>query len=346
MLKFLSAFAASAVLASAFLVGCKPSEPTPGNGATGTSSTGADKIKIGFVVKQMDDTWFQQETKFATEKASELGIDLLVQEAKNGEAVLSAIETLATQGAKGLIICSPEVQLGTSIQKACESHNMKLMSVDDRLVGTDGKPLATIPHLGISAENIGKLVGKSIVDEMKVRGWKMDEAGAIAILKEGLETAELRVKGTRSELEAAGLPAAKIFIGPWTGAVDITAASNAANTIITRESATKKWVVFSSNDDGMMGAVRSLENAGIPVENIIGVGINGTTAAQDFKKKMQTGVFASVLLSPRTHGAQTVEMMAAWIKDGQSPEMETYTAGTVINRANYVEEMKKEGVLP
>lgn len=346
MLQFVKACAVSAVVGLMLIGGCKPAEPSAGAATTGGANASQEKIKIGFVVKQMDDTWFQQETKFATEKANEIGVELLVQEAKNGEAVLTAIETLATQGAKGLIICAPEVQLGTSIQNACNTHNMKLMSVDDRLVGTDGKPLADIPHLGISAENIGKLVGQAIAAEMKVRGWKMEEAGAIAILKEGLETAELRVKGARIELEAAGFPAGKIFVGPWTGAVDITAASNAANAIITRESTIKKWVAFSSNDDGMMGAVRSLENAGVAPENIIGVGINGTTAAQDFKKDKPTGVFASVLLSPRTHGAQTVEMMAAWIRDGKAPQMETYTAGTVINRANYVDEMKKEGVAP
>ena len=327
------------------LMGCGTG--TDGNTTTGGGSptpANGEKVKIGFVVKQMDDTWFQAETKFAKEKADELGVDLMVQEAKNGEAVLNAIETMATQGVKGLIICSPEVQLGASIQKATDSHQMKLMSVDDRLVGTDGQPITSIPHLGISAENIGKLVGQAISDEMKSRGWNPAEVGAIAVLKEGLETAEQRVNGAKGVLTTNGLAEGKIFIGSWKGAADITEASNAANVIITQHPEIKKWVVFSSNDDGVMGAVRSLENSGFGADSVIGVGINGTTAAQDFAKDKPTGIFASVLLSPRTHGAQTVQMMFEWIKNGKQPEMETYTSGTVINRKNYIEEMKKEGV--
>lgn len=343
MLKWVSAIA----LGSLLLVGCGSGTDTA-SGTTGSqpAPNAPEKVKIGFIVKQMDDTWFQQETKFAKDKAAELNVELLVQEAKTGEAVLTTMESMATQGAKGVIICAPEVQLGTAIKQAADSRNMKLMSVDDRLVDTAGKPIADIPHLGISAFNIGKLVGQAISDEMKVRGWKPEEVGAIVILKEGLETAEQRVGGAKEVLTQNGFLASNIFIGSWQGAVDIAAASDAANAIITRESKFKKWVVFSSNDDGVMGAVRSLENAGVSAENVIGVGINGTTAAQDFKKDKPTGVFASVLLSPRTHGAQTVEMMAAWLRENKTPEMETYTAGTVINRQNYIEAMKAEGVEP
>jgi L-arabinose transport system substrate-binding protein len=49
------------------------------------------------------------------------------------------------------------------------------MTVDDRLVGADGKPLEDVPHMGISATKIGEAVGQAIVDEIKKRGWNMSE---------------------------------------------------------------------------------------------------------------------------------------------------------------------------
>lgn len=334
------ACAATLVLAS----GCSPAKEPTAAGGTATTEKTAKPAKIGFVVKQMDDSWFQQETKFAKEKAAELGVELVVQEAKTGDQVLSVIDNLATQGCEGLIICSPETQLGSAIKAATERHKMKLMSVDDRLIGTDGQPLAGVPHLGISAFEIGRLVGKTIAEEMKARNWDLAAVAGIAILKEDLETARQRVDGAKEALKEAGFDPAKVYTAPWKGAVDMTAAGDAANIVITQHGDVKKWIVVSSNDDGVVGATRALQNRGIPASDIIGVGINGTTAAAEFRKDQMTGVFASILLSPRRHGAETVEAMAKWIRDGQTPAMEIYTTGTVINRSNFEEELKREGV--
>lgn len=334
-----------AAAATAILAGCTGSDSTPSTSTTsGGDKPAAAKVKVGFIVKSMADSWFKYETQFAKEQADKLGIELDIQEAKTGDAVLSTMDTMASNGVKGVIICAPEVQLGTSIQAAAKKNDLKLMSVDDRLVGADGKPLADIPHLGISAKNIGKMVGEAIAAEMNKRGWKPEEVGAIAVLKEGLATAEERVGGAKEALVAAGFKADKIFIAPWMGAVDLAAASEAANPVLTRNGTIKKWVCFSSNDDGTIGAVRAIESAGIPADGIIGVGINGPLAADDFKKDKPTGVFGSVMLQPSVHGGKTVEMMAEWIKSGKEPEKETYTSGVLITRENYQEAMKKEGL--
>src|ERR1019366_8494612 len=108
----------------------------------------------------------------------------------------------------------------------------------------------------------------------------------------------------------------------------------------------KKWVVFSSNDDGVLGGIRSLANRGIAPGDIVGVGINGMLAAQEWAKGQPTGMSASVLLQPKIHGAQTVDMMVKWIKEGTMPQMETYTTGTIINKDNYNDAMQKAGVSP
>ena len=321
-----------------------------GSGASGSASGGCtptkDPVKIGFIVKSMGDSWFQTETNFAKEEAKTLGVELSVQEAKQGDAVLSTIDTMATNGVQGVIICAPETQEGTAIKAATDRHHMKLMSVDDRLLGADSKPLTEIPHLGISAKNIGKQVGQAIADEIKKRGWKPEEVGALAITVETLQTAKERVEGAEDSLAAAGFKKENFFDTPWTGAVDIASASDAANAVLTAHSGIKKWVLFSSNDDGVLGGIRSITNRGIPTTDIIGVGINGMLAAAEWAKGTPTGMFASVLLQPKIHGASTVDAMNKWIKECKAPDKETYTSGTVIHSNDYKEAMAKAGVSP
>lgn len=307
-----------------------------------TPATGA--VKIGFIVKSMADSWFQNETNFAKSEGDSLGAEVNVQEAKDDTAVITTIDTMATNGVQGIIICSPETQLGPAIKSACDKHNIKLMSVDDRLVDSSGKPMTEVPHLGISATKIGNQVGQAISDEMKKRGWKPDEVGALAITVPTLQTAVERVTGAESVLKSNGFKPENFFEAPWSGAVDVASASDASNAVITAHSGVKKWVVFSSNDDGVLGGVRSLSNRGIAPADIIGVGINGPLAAAEWMKGQPTGIVASVMLQSKVHGANTVEMMDKWIKACTKPPMETYTTGELINKDNYKAEMTKAGV--
>src|SRR5690242_19744886 len=130
----------------------------------------AADVKIGFVVKQPEEPWFQDEWKFADQAAKEKGFTVVKIGAEDGEKVQSAIDNLGAQGAQGFIICTPDVKLGPGIVAKAAANQLKLMTVDDRLVGADGKPLEDVPHMGISATKIGEGVGQAIVDEMKKRG--------------------------------------------------------------------------------------------------------------------------------------------------------------------------------
>jgi len=316
----------------AILVGCK----TNSGESSPVANSPKKEVKIGFIVKSMSDSWFQNETRFAKEKAEKLGVKIECQEALKGEDVLTAINTFGTNGFDGIIICSPNVQLGSAIQNAAKQNKMKLMSVDDRLVSTDNKPITEIPHLGISAKEIGKQVGQAIVDEMKKRGWKPEEVAGMAIITPSLETATQRIDGAKEVLKANGFIEKNIFNAPWTGSVDVKAASDAASDVLTTHSEFKKWVIFSSNDDGVLGGVRAMD--------IIGVGINGALAAAEWAKGKPSGMVASVLLQPKRHGGDTVQMMYDWITTGKAPAPETYTSGTVINKDNYKEELTKQGI--
>lgn len=308
------------------------------------SAAWAADVKIGFVVKQAEEPWFQDEWKFAEQAAQEKGFTLVKIGAEDGEKVQSAIDNLGAQGAQGFIICVPDVKLGPGIVAKATANDLKLMTVDDRLVGADGSPLEDVPHMGISANKIGETVGQAIADEIKKRGWNMKEVGAIRVSYDQLPTAVDRVEGAVSVLKAAGFPAESIYDAPQ-AKTDTEAALNAATTVLNKHSNIKHWVAFGLNDEAVLGAVRASESVGINAENIIGVGIGGAESAiNEFKKPTATGFFGTVIISPKRHGYETALNMYDWIANDKEPPMLTLTSGSLALRSDYEQVRKELGI--
>jgi L-arabinose transport system substrate-binding protein len=313
--------------------GAQPRQPPPS----------AAPIKLGFLVKQPEEPWFQLEWQFADEAAAKLGFDLVKLGASDGEHVLAAIDNLATQGAQGFVICTPDVRLGPAIAARAKAKNLKLLSVDDRFLGADGQPLEDVHYLGISAGKIGTSVGVALAAEQRKRGWSNDETGVIAVTFEELETAKERTDGAIAALTAAGFPAGRIFKAA-TQKPEIPAALDATNALLVQHGEVKKWLVCGMNDNAVLGAVRALEGRGFGAESVIGIGINGTDCIVELEKQKPTGFFASVLLSAKQHGYQTCEMLYHWVKDGVEPPRDTRTAGVLIDRSNFKQVLKEQGI--
>ena len=310
---------------------------------TATSAFAAD-VKIGFIVKQPEEPWFQDEWKFADVAAKEKGFTLVKIGAEDGEKVQSAIDNLGAQGAQGFIVCTPDVKLGPGIVAKAAANELKLMTVDDRLVNADGSPIEDVPHMGISATKIGEAVGQAIVDEVKKRGWDMKDVGAIRVSYDQLPTAVDRVEGALAVLKANGFPEANIFDAPQ-AKTDTEAALNASTIVLNKNAGIKKWVAIGLNDEAVLGAVRATETVGIAADSMIGVGIGGADSAiNEFKKPSATGFYGTVIISPKRHGYETALNMFEWIANGKEPEKLTLTAGQLALRDNYEAVRKDLGI--
>lgn len=304
----------------------------------------AADVKIGFVVKQPEEPWFQDEWKFAEQAGKEKGFTVVKIGAEDGEKVQSAIDNLGAQGAQGFIICAPDVKLGPGIVAKAEANGLKLMTVDDRLVDANGAPLENVPHMGISATKIGETVDQAIAEEIKKRGWDMKDVGAIRVSYDSLPTAVDRVEGAIASLKAAGFPAENIYDAPQ-AKTDTEAALNASTTVLNKNGNVKYWVAFGVNDEAVLGAVRASESVGIPASNFIGVGIGGAeSAVNEFKKADATGFFGTVIISPKRHGYETALNMYEWIANGKEPEKLILTSGSLALRDNYEQVRKDLGI--
>lgn len=308
------------------------------------SAAYAEDIKIGFIVKQPEEPWFQDEWKFADEAAAEMGFTLVKIGAVDGEKVMSAIDNLGVQGVQGFIVCTPDVKLGPGMVAKAAANGMKMMTVDDRLVDASGAPIESVPHMGISATKIGEAVGQAISDEAKVRGWDLAEVGAIRVSYDQLPTAVDRVEGAIAALKANGFPEANIFDAPQVK-TDTEAALNAATTVLNSHPEIKHWVAFGLNDEAVLGAVRATESVGIKADSVIGVGIGGSDSAiSEFQKPDPTGFVGSVIISPKRHGYETAMNMFEWVANGKEPDALILTSGSLATRDTYAEVRKDLGI--
>lgn len=305
----------------------------------------ADKVKIGFLVKQAEEPWFQTEWRFAQKAADEHGFELLKIAVPDGERTLTAIDSLAANGAAGFVICTPDPRLGPSIVAKAKANNLKLVAVDDRFVGADGKFMEDVPYLGMDAHAVGQTQGKLLMDQVKARGWNVAETGAIVNSFEELDTAHQRTSGSVESLLAGGFPKENIYNAP-NRTTDIPGSFDASNIVLTQHPDRKHWLVIGMNDNAVLGGIRATEGAGYKAPDVVGIGINGTDVIAELEKKEVTGLYGSLLLSPNLHGYNTTMMVYDWASKGVEPAKFTPVKDvTLITRENFVEKLKAMGLM-
>ena len=302
---------------------------------TTVGAQAADDIKLGFIVKKPEQAWFINEQRAATALGEEQGFEVVRLAGEDGQQVLSAIDNLNSQGAKGFVICPPDVRLGPAIMNRAEQYGMKVVTVDDRFVGADGEPMEGVPHLGMSGFKIGQQVGNAIADEMEARGWDPEEVAALRITNYELPTAKERTDGATQELIERGLPEDNIFDAPQQN-TDTASAFSAASPVISQNGEFEHWIIYALNEESVLGGVRATEQYGLSPEDVIGVGINGSGAAfAEFSRDNPTGFYGTVAVSSTSHGRETASSLYQWLTDGVEPPANVETTGTLMTRDNW-----------
>ncbi|MGO2242058.1 MAG: arabinose ABC transporter substrate-binding protein [Halomonas sp.] len=296
-----------------------------------------DEVKIGFIVKKPEQAWFINEQQAATVIGEELGFDVVRLSGEDGQEVLTAIDNLYAQGADGFVICPPDVRLGPAIMKRANQYNMKVVTVDDQFVNSNGEPMEGVPHLGMSGYKIGQQAGDAIAAEIEARGWDLEKVAALRITNNELPTAVERTDGATAALLDAGFPESNIFDAPQQNS-DTTSAFSAASPVLSQRGDYEHWVIYALNEESVLGGVRATEQYGLAPEDVIGVGINGSGAAfAEFSRDNPTGFHGTVAVSSTMHGRQTAEDLYRWISEDTQPPANTETSGVLMTRDNWQE---------
>lgn len=304
----------------------------------------AEEVKIGFLVKQAEEPWFQTEWAFAEKAGKDQGFTVIKIAVPDGEKTLSAIDTLAANGAKGFVICPPDVSLGPAIVAKAKANGLKVIAVDDRFVDAKGNFMEDVPYLGMAAFEVGQKQGAAMAAEAKKRGWDWKDTYAVINTFNELDTGKKRTDGSIKSLEEAGIPKDHILTAALK-TLDVPGSMDATNSALVKLPAgAKNLIIGGMNDNTVLGGVRATESAGFAAANVIGIGINGTDAIGELKKP-NSGFFGSMLPSPHIEGYNTAKMMFDWVTTGKEPPK--YTAMdevTLITRDNFKQELEKIGL--
>jgi L-arabinose transport system substrate-binding protein len=295
-----------------------------------------------FLVKQAEEPWFQTEWAFA-EKAARRRLHLIKIAVPDGEKTLSAIDSLAANGAKGFVICPPDVSLGPAIMAKAKLNGLKVIAVDDRFVDASGKFMEDVPYLGMAAFEVGQKQGARWPPKRKTQlGLERHLRGDqhLQRTRHRQETHRRFDQGARRRRHAEGPHPDRRAENPR------RAGQHGRHQLGAGQAAqrAKNLIIGGMNDNTVLGGVRATEAAGFAAANVIGIGINGTDAIGELKKAQQR-LLRLDAASPHIEGYNTAEMMYEWVTTGKEPPK--YTAMddvTLITRANFKQELEKIGL--
>ena len=329
-----------ALLAGLIVTGCG------GRQTESVEETSAEEVvKIGYLVKQPEEPWFQVEWKYAAKAGDDAGFEVIQLAVPDAEKALTAIDNLAAAGAQGFVICTPDVKLGPAIINKARVNGLKVMTVDDQFIGSDGQIMADVHHIGVAARDVGHVSGQSLWDEFQKRGWPIAETAAGIVTFQELDTARERTEGIIERLVENGFPADQIHETPQK-TTDIPGSFDGMNILLTKHPGVKYWLVAGMNDTATLGAVRALEGIGFSHEKAIGIGINGTDCIGELQKVEPTPFFGSILMEANVHGYDSSIAMHKWVTEGVEPERARFTGGVLITRGNFEQELKDHGMWP
>ena len=120
-------------------------------------------LVIAVIYKTLDETWFQEESEAAKNKALKMGAkEVITIDAKmNPDVYLSALDNLITQKVDGILICVPDQKLSKITIERCKKANIAVIACDDPLTD-EGNYLA--PFVGIDSNQIGRDMTILMVD--------------------------------------------------------------------------------------------------------------------------------------------------------------------------------------
>jgi D-xylose transport system substrate-binding protein len=176
--------ALAAALSAAMLFGCtKKDESTEGTGqgtaATEQPTTGTkdEKVKIGFLLKTMQEERYQRDKKAFIEKAESLGAEVIFDSANNNEQTqLDKFNNMLSQGAKVIVLQPVNTGTAGNMVKAANAEGVRVVGYDSMLVNG---PLDAMVMQDSWA--VGKLQGEAMLAWLTEKKGKIE--GKVALIK-------------------------------------------------------------------------------------------------------------------------------------------------------------------
>lgn len=325
------------LLVSTLLWGCGSNSNDPGKSAAGGENR---KMVIAGIYKAGDQVWFIDEGKAAEKMAKELGAsDFLFIDAKmNPDTYLQAIDNVIAQKVDGVVTCIPDQKLSKVTVEKLKQAGIPVVAADDALQDESGNKLA--PWVGINAYKIGQVNGEWMANYAKTNGFDKDnEAGLLILTMDTVSSCVPRTQGEEAKFKELlpGFSGDRMFKADYNGETD--KGFNGAAAIFTAHPEIKKWMVMTANEEGAVGAVRALEQAGLDKSSCV-IGLGGYLAKDEFKKEY-SAMKAATYFSSDAVGGTSVKVLMNYILKKEEMPMETAVDAAIVTKDNYKQVMGK-----
>jgi L-arabinose transport system substrate-binding protein len=295
------------------------------------AASAQDKLVVG-IYKSGTQQYFIDEAAGFAKAAADLGYQSkIINVELDANLAISAISDAIASGAKGIALTAPDQGIGPAAAKAAADAGVLLVATDDSLKDGAGNP---VPYVGFDGKDMGTKVGVAAGELLKSSGWL--EEGSYGILSVEVQTLSVcndRTNASRDEVAKAGADAAKVFAVAYDGTTN--SALEAAGPVITAHPDVNKWVVFACNDEGALGTVNALANAGFSPDDIIAVGLGAYEACRPWAAGQPSGFKAALYISGVDVGDAAARALINSIETGAPLPLNTVANTTIVDPTNY-----------
>lgn len=312
------------------------------NGAGESASSGNSKGVIYGIYKAGDQTWFIDEGEAARSAANEAGYDFIYVDARmSPEEYLRALDNAIANNAAGVVTCTPDQTLSRAVVNMLAAANIPAVAADDALE-ENGEKL--VPWVGINAYVIGEANGQWLADYVNERGIASDPSvGLLIMTMDTVSSCVPRAEGEydRFTAECPDFSTSKIFFADYDGTTD--RGYTAADAVFTAHPEITTWLVTGANEEGTIGALRALEQAG-KADNACVVGLGAYMAKDEWNANgANSAMKASAYFPASAVGRGSVEVLIALI-NGEEVPLETAVDAIVVTPETYKEVMGNDAL--
>lgn len=300
-----------------------------------------EDLTLVLMVKRADEPWFQAEAKGFEDKCKELGVRGVIMDNKmDPNTHLTNLDNAIAQKVSGMAVVVPDQGMSQTTVDKAKAAGISVVAVDDTLIDANGKSIA--PYIGLENSQIGYQVGEWLAGQVNTAGWMKDpskKVGVAAMTFDEVEGIKLRTDGCKKAIleKMQGATEDMIFEMNYKN-TDAVGSQEAMQSLLTQHPDITNWVIYAGNDEGVVGAVRALEQVKKDKDSI-GCGLGAGLAAGEFAKEGGTAFKASAFISSYNHGVLAAQALYDNLVNGVEIPENTSSSGTIITVENYKEVM-------
>ncbi len=259
-----------------------------------------DKVKIGFLVHDLTNPFWNTQASGAKAKAAELGIQLVVVDAQVDPArEVNAWENWITEGVDGIMLSCVDEQTSKNYCKRAQQKGIRVLAAVHPLAGADASLGNDEYKYGfIAGQEAGRWINKNLGGSAEFAILSADVTAFVIPRSDGIRDGVLSVA-----------PKAKLVARQ--DAFQTETGMSVTESILQAHPNVK--VICGMNDSGAIGAYEAVRAAGKDTKDFF---ISGTDATIEACKKIKEGGMfkATVDMAPYDSGKREVEMLYNLIK--------------------------------